>query len=135
MLTEKKAISAILSTLLFVNIMIIAAILLYTLVSGDIENLVDTTPSEPFKLQIGNIAFNQSCITIHIINSGERDALIDKVYINDEPRAFVLLDHDLRFKANTSKEIYVFGSYAAGCRFEIKVVFESGFSLYTMERY
>lgn len=135
MLTEKKAISAILSTLLFVNIMIVAAILLYTLVSGNIENLVDSTPSEPFKLQIGNVAFNQSCITIHIINCGERDVMIDKVYINDEPRAFNLLDHDLKIKANTSKEIYVFGSYAPGCRFEIKVVFEAGLSLYTMERY
>jgi FlaG/FlaF family flagellin (archaellin) len=135
MISDKRAISAVLSTLLFVTIILGAAILLYNLVSGDIENFMESSSAQPFKLFIGNVGFNQTCITIHIINSGERDAIIDKVYINKEPRAFNLLDHDLRISANTGKEIYIFGSYIDGCSFEIKVIFESGYSLYTMERY
>ena len=135
MLNNKKAISAVLTTILFVIIILIAAALLYNLVSGDIENFVESSSAQPFKLFIGNVRFNQTCITIHLVNSGERDAIIDKVYINKESRAFNLLDHDLKILANTGKEIYIFGSFTDGCRFEIKIIFESGYSLYTMERY
>ena len=135
MLSDKRAISAILSTLLFVTIILIAAILLYNLVSGDIENFVESSSTQPFKLFIGNVGFNQTCITIHIVNSGERDVIIDKVYINKESRFFNLLDHDLKISANTGKEIYIYGSYTDGCRFDIKIIFQSGYSLYTMERY
>lgn len=134
MLSDERAISAILSTLLFVIIILIAAILLSNLVNGEVENFIESS-SKPFKLFIGNVAFNKSCITIHVLNSGERDAIIDKVYINKDPRAFNLLDYDLKIKANTGKEIYIFGSYTNGCRFEIKIIFESGYFLYTMEKY
>ena len=135
MISNKRAVSAVLSTLLFVIIILGSAILLYNLVNGDIKNVMESSSAQPFELFIGNVRFNQTCITIHIINSGERDAIIDKVYINKEHRAFNLLDHDLRISANTGKEIYIFGSYINGCSFEIKVIFESGYSLYTMERY
>ena len=106
MISNKRAVSAVLSTLLFVIIILAAAILLYNLFSGDIENFRESSSAKPFKLFIGNVRFNQTCITIHIINSGERDAIIAKVYINKEPRAFNLLDHDLRISANTKRNLY-----------------------------
>lgn len=134
-LTNKKAISALLSTLLFATIIVGAAILLYSLVNVEIDNFTQSQYAEPFKLFIGNVAFNQTCITIHVINSGSRDATLDKIYINKESRAFVLSDHDLKFKADTNKEIYLFGEYMNGATFEIKIIFESGYSLYTMKRY
>ena len=135
MLSDKRAISAIISTLLFVPMVLGAAVLLYTLVNEDVEAFIESSSSKAFKLMIGNVRFNQTCIAIHIINSGEMDVIIDKVYINDEPRAFNLLDHDLKISANTGKEIYVFGSYSDGCNFKIKIFFESGHSLSTMQRY
>lgn len=135
LIKNRKAVSAALSTVIFISIMIIAAVLIYLFVNSDIENILDSTSDEPFSVIIGNVAFNRTCITIHIINSGERDVVIEKVYINKELRAFTLIDHDLRVSAGTSKHIYVFGSYNPGSRFDIKVVFESGYSLSTMEKY
>lgn len=132
---DSKALSAALTTVLFVTIMLTAAVLLYTFVNTNMDSLLDSSSENPFNLFIGNVKFNETCITIHVINGGERDAVIERVYINKELRAFNLIDHDLKISANSSKEIYVFGSYNAGCRFDIKIVFESGHTLSTMERY
>jgi hypothetical protein len=81
------------------------------------------------------VDFNRTCITANVLNSGEREAIIDKVYINKEPRAFNLLDHDLKIEANSEKKIYIYGSYTPGCKFDIRITFESGYSLYALERY
>ena len=135
MLADKRAISAILSTLIFLTIILGAAILLYSLVNGNIENIIDSHYGKPLKLLIGNIGFNKTCMTIHILNVGERNATIDKVYINKEQRTFKTIDYSPKIEANNNKEIYIYGHYNSGCTFEIKVIFESGYSIYTMERY
>ena len=133
-LNEKRAISTVLSTLLFVILIIIATLLLYNFVNQDMDNFLEDA-SRTFKLRIGNIRFNQTCMAIDVVNSGERNATIEKVYINKELRAFNLLDHDLKIPIKTSKEIYIFGSFNPGCNFDIKIIFESGYSIFTVKRY
>jgi hypothetical protein len=135
MLKNTKAISAVLSTLIFLTVILGTAILLYSLVNENIENVIDSHYGEPLKLLIGNIAFNKTCITIHILNTGERDATIDKIYLNKEQRTFNTIDNNPKIEANNNKEIYIYGHYNCGCTFEIKVIFESGYSLWTMEKY
>ena len=135
LIKNRKAVSAALSTVMFISIMIIAAVLIYMFVNSDIENIIDTTPTNPFNVRIANVRFNETHITINILNAGENEITIERVYINKELRAFTLIDHDLKVAAGTSKDIYVFGSYLPGSNFEIKVVFESGNSLSTMERW
>lgn len=135
LIKNRKAVSAALTTVMFVAIMIIAAVLIYMFVNSDIDNIIDNTPTNPFNVQIGAVRFNETCITINIVNLGENEITIEKVYINKELRAFNLIDHDLKVSGGTTKDIYVFGSYLPGSNFEIKVVFESGHSLSTMERW
>jgi hypothetical protein len=132
-LRNRKAISAALTTVLFVAIMLIAALMLYNFVNTNVDNIFESEGT--FSLRIRYVAFNQTCMRIDVSNTGDIDAVIEKVYINEELTAFTILDHDLKIPAGTAKEIYIFGSYVAGCNFDIKIVFESGNSIWTLERW
>lgn len=134
MLKNRNAISAVLTTLIFLIIIIGAAILLSNVANGVIENALDSHSAEPLKLLIGNTNINQTCITMHIINMGERDATIDKVYINDEQKTFNTIDYSPKIDANNNKEIYIYGHQNSACTYEIRIIFQSGYSLYTMEK-
>jgi hypothetical protein len=91
--------------------------------------------SKCWKLRIGNVGFNNTCMRIHITNIGDKPGTLEKVYINDELRAFRIPDNDLVIPVDSGKEIYVFGNFNPGCRYKIKIVFESGYAIGTTERY
>ena len=135
MLGERKAVSAVLSVLLFVVIVFVVGIFLYTGVMGNLEAIMGSSSVEPFSLFIGNIAFNRTCMTVHVINSCGRDAMVEVVYVNDEPLEVYCFGGEVIVPAEDSGSIYVLGSYTSGCLYEIKIVFSSGCSLYSMARY
>lgn len=134
LIKNNKAISALLSTLLFVVLIAIAASLLFIFTNESMDNFMEEA-SKRWKLQIGNVGFNQSCIRVHVINVGEKNATLENVYINDELRAFRLLDNNLNIPIDSGKEIYVFGNFNPGHKYKIKIVFESGYTIATTERY
>jgi flagellin-like protein len=133
-LKNKKAISALISTLLLIVLTVMAAGLIFIFTNESMDNFLEEA-SKCWKLRIGNVGFNQSCMRIHITNIGEKDATLEKVYINDELRAFRLLDNDLNIPVDGGKQIYIFGVFNPGCNYKIKVVFESGYAIGTTERY
>jgi hypothetical protein len=119
-----------------VIIIFVAGILLYSFVSGMVENLTDSSSNQLFSLRVENVAVNSTCMTIHVGNSLDRDVAVAKVYVNNEP-------HDLLFSTGSgvvipkgsSGPVYVVGSYVPGGLYDIKVVFNSGNSLITIVRY
>jgi hypothetical protein len=131
---NKKAISALTSTLLFIVLITMAAGLLYIFTSENIDNILDDV-SKTWKLRIGNVGFNQTCMRIHITNIGDKPGALEKVYINDELRAFRIPDNDLVIPVDSGKEIYIFGTFNPGCKYKIKVAFESGYTITVTERY
>jgi len=135
MFGERKAVSAVLSVLLFVVIVFVVGIFLYTVVMGNLEAIMESTSLEPFSLFIGNVAFNRTCMTVHVINSCGRDAVVEVVYVNDEPFEVYCFGGDVVVPGEASGSLYVLGSYTSGCLYEIKIVFSSGYSLYSMARY
>ena len=135
MFGEMKAVSAVLSVLLLVVIAFVVGIFLYTGVMGNLEAIMESSSVEPFSLFIGNVAFNRTCMTIHVINSCGRDAVVEVVYVNDEPLEVYCFGGEVIVPAEDSGSIYVLGSYTSGCLYEIKLVFSSGYSLYSMARY
>ncbi len=135
MFGERKAVSAVLSVLLFVVIVFVVGIFLYTVVMGNLEAIMESTSVEPFSLFIGNVAFNRTCMTVHVINSCGRDAVVEVVYVNDEPFEVYCFGGDVVVPGEASGSLYVLGSYTSGCLYEIKIVFSSGYSLYSMARY
>ena len=135
MFGERKAVSAVLSVLLFVVIVFVVGIFLYTVVMSNLEAIMESTSVEPFSLFIGNVAFNRTCMTAHVINSCGRDAVVEVVYVNDEPFEVYCFGGDVIVPGEASGSLYVLGSYTSGCLYEIKIVFSSGYSLYSMARY
>ena len=135
MLGERRAVSAVLSVLLFVVIVFVVGIFLYTGVMGNLEAIMESSSVEPFSLFIGNVAFNRTCMTVHVINSCGRDAVVEVVYVNDEPFEVYCFGGEVIVPAEDSGSVYVLGSYTSGCLYEIKIVFSSGYSLYSMARY
>jgi len=135
MFGERKAVSAVLSVLLFVVIVFVVGIFLYTVVMSNLEAIMESTSVEPFSLFIGNVAFNRTCMTVHVINSCGRDAVVEVVYVNDEPFEVYCFGGDVVVPGEASGSLYVLGSYTSGCLYEIKIVFSSGYSLYSMARY
>lgn len=134
----RRAVSAVFSVLLMVIIIFVAGILLYSFVSGMIENIADTdsSSSQLFSLCVENVAINSTCMTIHVGNSLNYDVGVTKVYVNNEP-------HDLLFSTDSgviipkgsSGPVYVMGSYTAGGMYNLKIIFNSGYSLITVVRY
>jgi hypothetical protein len=135
MLGERKAVSTVLSVLLLVVIVFVVGIFLYTVIMGNLEGIMASTSVEPFSLLVGNVAFNRTCMTIHVINSCGRDAVVEVVYVNDEPFEVYCFGGEVIVPAEDSGSVYVLGSYTSGCLYEIKIVFSSGYSLYSMARY
>jgi hypothetical protein len=135
MFGERKAVSAVLSVLLLVVIVFVVGIFFYTGVMGNLQGIMESTSVEPFSLFIGNVAFNKTCMTVHVINSCGRDAVVKVVYVNDEPFEVYCFGGEVIVPGEDSGSVYVLGSYTSGCLYEIKIVFSSGYSLYSMARY
>jgi flagellin-like protein len=132
----RKAVSAVFSVLLMVVIIFVAGILLYSFVSGMVENLTDSSSSQLFRMRVENVVINNTCLTIYVGNSFDDDVAVSKVYVNNE-------SHDLLFSTDSgviipkssSGPVYVMGSYVVGGMYDIKVIFTSGNSLITVVRY
>lgn len=135
MFGERKAVSAVLSVLLLVVIVFVVGIFFYTGVMGNLQAIMESTSVEPFSLFIGNVAFNRTCMTIHVMNLCGRDAVVEVVYVNDEPFEVYCFGGKVFVPGKDSGSVYVLGSYTSGCLYEIKIVFSSGYSLYSMARY
>jgi hypothetical protein len=134
-LSERRAVSAVLSVLLLVVIVFVVGIFFYNVIMGNLQGIMDSSSVEPFSLFIGNVAFNKTCMTLHVINSCGRDAVVEVVYVNDEPFDVYCFGGEVIIPAEDSESVYVWGSYTSGCLYEIKIVFSSGYSLYSMDRY
>jgi hypothetical protein len=61
--------------------------------------------------------------------------VVEVVYVNDEPLEVHWFGGEVIIPAEDSDSVYVWGSYTPGCSYKIKVVFSSGYSLYSMARY
>jgi FlaG/FlaF family flagellin (archaellin) len=132
----QKAVSLVLSVMLLVIITVVVGIFFYTFVTGMLGNIMTPTSSQPFSLRIDNVAINDTCMTIYIRNSSDQDASIQTVYVNSEPRAFLgMAGNEGVILRDSTGKIQVPGSYSSGSRYEIKVVFASGYTLYAMESY
>jgi flagellin-like protein len=132
----RRAVSAVFSVLLMVTITFVAGILLYSFVSGMMENMTDSSSNQLFSLRIENVAINSTCITIHVGNALSNDVGVTRVYVNNEPRDLLFsTDKGVIIPRGSSGPVYVSGSYGAGGMYNIKVVFNSGQSLITVVRY
>ena len=134
---REKAISAVFSVLLMVIITFVAGTLLYSFVSGMMENMTDTSsPNQLFSLRIENIAINDTCMTICVGNSCGADVAVAKVYINNEPKEILQCAGSGGIIPKCSAgAVQIVGTYTAGCSYDIKLVFTSGNSLISYFRY
>lgn len=129
----ERAVSTVLSASLLIFITSVFAILLHGFVMGNFENLAETPSTQPFRLSIQNIAINSTCIAVYIGNSWNRDFVIDKVYVNRNPQEIPSFPSKTIPK-NSTTEVYIPGSYAAGTLYEVKIVFEVGYTVLSMQR-
>jgi flagellin-like protein len=132
----RRAISAVFSILLMIIITFVAGILLYSFVSGMMENITDSSSNQLFSLRIENVAVNSTCMTVYVGNSLNDDVGVTKVYVNNEPHDLLFsTDKGVIIPESSSGPVYVMGSYTPGGMYDIKVVFHSGQSLITIVRY
>lgn len=129
----QRAMSTVLSVSLLILIAISFAILLYNFVTGMVENVTETSSVQPFSLSIDNISINDTSMTVYIQNLRNNDATIDKVYVNNEPRE-VSFNSKVIPKGSTLK-INISGYYTCGTLYEVKIVFTSGYTVLSMQRY
>ena len=119
-----------------VIITFVAGILLYSFVSGMMENITDSSSNQLFSLRVENVAINSTCMTIHVGNSLNNDVGVTRVYVNNEPHELLFsTDKGVIILEGSSGPVYVLGSYTPGGMYNIKIVFNSGQSLITIVRY
>ncbi len=135
--SNRRAISAVFSVLLMVIIVFVAGILLYNFVSGMITNLTDSSSSNQlFNLRVENVAINNTCMTINVGNSFDQDGTVTRVYVNNEPHELLLsTTNGVVIPKDSSAPVYVTGTYTTGSMYDIKIIFDSGYSLVTVATY
>jgi FlaG/FlaF family flagellin (archaellin) len=133
----RRAVSAVFSVLLMIIIIFVAGIFLYNFVSGMMGDLTESSSSNQlFSLRVENVAINSTCMTIHIGNAFNYDVGVTKVYINNEARDLLFSTPDgVIIPKDSAGPVYVMGSYTPGGMYDIKIIFNSGNSLMTVERY
>jgi hypothetical protein len=133
---SKRAVSAAFSVLLLVIITCIAGVFLYNFVIGTVTNVADSGSAEPFSLHIDNVNINQTCMTIYVGNGLKQEMSVAKVYINDVPRDILnSVGGKVLIAPSSTGVVYVKGPYVAGCSYNIKLIFDSGGSLFSIARY
>ena len=135
MFDGKRGVSVVLSVLLLVIITFVIGIFLYSFIMGIIANETENLSPQPFRLFIENVAINDTCMTVYIRNSWNRDVIIDRVYVDNEPREVVPSDSELIIPKNSVGEVYIPGSYTRGALYEIKIICASGYTLVSTKRY
>lgn len=132
----QRAVSHVFSVMLLVIITVVVGIILYSFVSGMVGNLTQPVSTQPFNVRIDNVALNDTCITVYVRNSLDQDVTVDTAYVNNEPRTILpTIDNKAIIPKNSTGKIQILGSYSSGTRYEIKIIFTSGYTLFTMERY
>jgi hypothetical protein len=119
-----------------VIIIFVAGILLYNFVSGMMGEMTDSTSNQLFSLRIENIALNSTCMTIHVGNTLNFDVGVTKVYVNnDVSDLFSSTADGVIIPKGSTAPVYVRGFYTPGGMYDIKIIFNSGYSLITVARY
>jgi len=132
----ERAVSPVLSVSLLVLITFSAGILLYNFVIGTVGSVTEKLSPQPFSLFIKNVSINNTCITVYIRNSGNNDATIDSAYVNDEPRDILpLTNNKVLVPKGLTGKVYILGSYTVGTSYNVKLVFTSGHTLTSLNRY
>lgn len=124
-----------LSVLLLVIITFAVGILLYTFVMGIVGNVTETLSVQPFSLFIENVNINDTCITVYIRNSSNKNVIIKKVYVNNEPCDFLPSNSKITIPKNSTGKVYIPGSYTRGALYEFKIICTPGYTLTSVVRY
>lgn len=127
---NKKAITAVMATLLMVIITCLAGAVLYYFGIEMIENITSSESTQPFSLCIDAISFNSTSMQIYVRNGLDRDLVVVEVYINKKSYAVCVLGScDDSIPKGTTVPIHVLGSFSEGCMYNVKMVFDSGHSI------
>lgn len=131
----RRAVSPVFSVLLLVIITFGVGILLYNFVMGTMGNVIESSPAQPFSLFIENVVFNNTCITVYVRNSWNKDVVVDRVYVDNELRDVLLSNNEVIIPKNSTGKVCISGSYNRGALYEIKIICTSGYTLFSMQRY
>jgi flagellin-like protein len=134
-LNGQRAVSPVFSVLLLVLITFSVGIFLYNFVMGTMGNVTEPPTAQPFSLFIEHVSINNTCITVHIRNSYNKDVTIDRAYVNKEPRDILPLNSKVVIPKNSTGEVYIPGSYNKGALYEVKIISTSGNTLLSIQRY
>jgi hypothetical protein len=135
MFDGERGISHVLSVLLLVIVAFGVGILLYNFVMETMKNVTENPSAQPFRLLIENVAINDTCMTVYIRNSLNRDVTIDRVYMDNVPCDVLPSNSKLVIPKNSVEAVYIPGSYNRGALYEIKIIFTSGHTILHIERY
>ena len=130
-----RGISAAFASLLLVIITCIAGFLLYSFGLGMIEEVTESPSTQPFSLCIETISVNGTCMKIFVRNWLDQQVRVVNVYINDNSYSvFVSGDCVDVIPQNQTRAMHIKGLFTSGCLFNVRVVFDTGYSLLTCTR-
>ncbi len=127
---NKKAITAVMATLLMIIITCLAGAVLYYFGIEMIGNITSSESTQPFSLCIDAISFNSTSMQIYVRNGLDRDLGVVEVYINKKGYDVCVLGSCVdSIPKETTVPIHILGSFSDGCMYNVKIVFDSGHSV------
>ena len=127
---DKKAITAVMATLLMIIVTCLVGGVFYYFGMEMIKNITSSESTQPFSLCIDTISFNSTCTQIYVRNGLDRDLGVVEVYINKSPYDIYISSSCFdSIPKGTIVPIHVLGSFSDGCMYNVKVVFDNGHSI------
>lgn len=110
--------SLMLGSLMLVIVSLIAGLLLYSYVSGSLDNMVKTYNTQMQGLLLEWTAINSTHITAMLENAGSKDVGITTAYVNNIP---TLLQQNLQIAPSSEEVACISGTYLEGATYKVKL--------------
>jgi hypothetical protein len=128
LLRAKRAFSAVIASLILMLLAVAAGVVVYGYVMGWLGGATTTTGGTQGKLQIDSMHANTTLIRIYVRNTGGKDLLLSKIYVDgvQKANATAIADAGVSITVQSVKYLQVSNTMVAGYSYEVKVTCKDG---------
>jgi len=128
LLRAKRAFSAVIASLILMLLAVAAGVVVYGYVMGWLGGATTTTGGTQGKLQIDSMHANTTLLRIYVRNTGGKDLLLSKIYVDgvQKANATAIADAGVSITVQSVKYLQVSHTMVAGYSYEVKVTCKDG---------
>lgn len=116
--SSRKGSSQVIATLMLVIVTLVAGIMLYQMVMGQVNSMTKTVNTQMSILSLESSSINATDITAFVHNVGQVTVEISNAYVNDE---IAPLAQTVKIAASSLGVTYIKGDFVRGTSYSVKL--------------